>query len=203
MQFPNLLWTFFLPCSCHADFDSALAAFAILRLCCDFLGLWRARRDPNSRPPCVDGSQLARKNFTFPHCWSVRPCVRPVDAVHMTAGHNALRGSGPDQFPAFDNAWGRWVVLTAGSTGSALRAVRPPNLHITPSTRRDRFTPQVRRVLCNARPWPSWPRPFWRSCSRARWRRLWSVGALTMLRATAGVWSRGSWRNGSRRARPP
>src|SRR5271165_5042056 len=30
-----------------------------------------------------------------------------------------------------------WVVLIAGSTGSALRAVRPPNLHITPDTRRD------------------------------------------------------------------
>jgi hypothetical protein len=28
--------------------------------------------------------------------------------------------------------WHNWVVLTAGSTGSALRAVRPPNLHITP-----------------------------------------------------------------------
>src|SRR3974390_1551154 len=28
--------------------------------------------------------------------------------------------------------WHKWVVLTAGSTGSALRAVRPPNLHITP-----------------------------------------------------------------------
>src|SRR6516165_11553741 len=28
--------------------------------------------------------------------------------------------------------WHQWVVLTAGSTGSALRAVRPPNLHITP-----------------------------------------------------------------------
>src|SRR5712672_141205 len=27
--------------------------------------------------------------------WSVQPCVRPVDAVHMTAGHNALRGSMP------------------------------------------------------------------------------------------------------------
>ena len=27
---------------------------------------------------------------------------------------------------------GTWVVLIAGSTGSALRAVRPPNLHITP-----------------------------------------------------------------------
>src|SRR5712671_5920942 len=37
--------------------------------------------------------------------WSVRPCVRPLDAVHTTAGHNALRGSGPGQKPAFDNAW--------------------------------------------------------------------------------------------------
>src|ERR1035438_5889737 len=30
-----------------------------------------------------------------------------------------------------------WVVLIAGSTGSALRAVRPPNRHITPVARRD------------------------------------------------------------------
>ena len=36
--------------------------------------------------------------------WSVRPCVRPVSAVHMTAGHNALRGSGPGHNHAFDNA---------------------------------------------------------------------------------------------------
>ena len=37
--------------------------------------------------------------------WSVQPCVRPLDAsVHMTAGHNALRESGPDQKLAFDNA---------------------------------------------------------------------------------------------------
>src|ERR1700733_3317711 len=28
--------------------------------------------------------------------------------------------------------WPKWVVLIAGSTGSALRAVRPPNLRITP-----------------------------------------------------------------------
>src|SRR5437588_2366764 len=28
--------------------------------------------------------------------------------------------------------WLMWVVLIAGSTGSALRAVRPPNLHVTP-----------------------------------------------------------------------
>src|SRR5436190_11830583 len=33
--------------------------------------------------------------------------------------------------------WPKWVVLIDGSTGSALRAVRPPNLHITPDIRRD------------------------------------------------------------------
>src|SRR6188768_1206036 len=33
--------------------------------------------------------------------------------------------------------WHMWVVPIAGSTGSALRAVRPPNLHITPDVRRD------------------------------------------------------------------
>src|SRR5471030_660299 len=69
--------------------------------------------------------------------WSVQPCVRPINAVHMTAGHNALRGSGPDQQLAFKMLWHEWVVLIAGSTGSALRAVRPPNLHITPVPRRD------------------------------------------------------------------
>src|SRR5262245_15038313 len=53
--------------------------------------------------PCVDGSELARPFFTFAG-WSVQPCVRPVCAVHMTAGHNALRGSGPGQKRAFDNA---------------------------------------------------------------------------------------------------
>ena len=53
--------------------------------------------------PCVDGSELARRIFTS-QTWSVQPCVRPLDAVHMTAGHNALRGSGPGQNRAFENA---------------------------------------------------------------------------------------------------
>jgi hypothetical protein len=53
--------------------------------------------------PCVDGSELARKIFTS-QAWSVQPCVRPLGAVHMTAGHNALRGSGPGQKPAFEDA---------------------------------------------------------------------------------------------------
>ena len=34
--------------------------------------------------------------------WSWQPCVRPVSAVHVTAGHNALRGSGPGHKRAFD-----------------------------------------------------------------------------------------------------
>ena len=52
--------------------------------------------------PCVDGSELARTFFT--PAGSVQPCVRPFDAVHMTAGHTALRGSGPGQNRAFKDA---------------------------------------------------------------------------------------------------
>jgi hypothetical protein len=52
---------------------------------------------------CVDGSGLARRSFTL-HRSSVRPCLRLVSAVRMTAGHNALRGSGPGQKRAFDHA---------------------------------------------------------------------------------------------------
>ena len=55
--------------------------------------------------PCVDGSWLASQNFMLRR-WSVQPCVRPVSAVRMTAGHNALRGSGPDQQPAFKGCTG-------------------------------------------------------------------------------------------------
>ena len=33
--------------------------------------------------------------------------------------------------------WHMWVVLIAGSTGTALRAVRPPNLHIRADFGRD------------------------------------------------------------------
>src|SRR5262245_59548101 len=38
----------------------------------------------------------------------------------------------PVKSPHSTMLWHMWVVLIAGSTGSALRAVRPPNLHITP-----------------------------------------------------------------------
>jgi hypothetical protein len=39
--------------------------------------------------------------------WSVQPCVRNLDAVHMSAGHNALRGAGSGQNLAFDSAVAR------------------------------------------------------------------------------------------------
>jgi hypothetical protein len=100
--------------------------------------------------------------------WSVQPCVRPLSAVRMTAGHNALRGSGPGQNLAFEMQWHEWVVLTAGSTGSALRAVRPPNLHITPDSRRDLATVSRRPGNCTARPEPSVPRPFGQAYWQAR-----------------------------------
>jgi hypothetical protein len=61
--------------------------------------------------------------------WSVQPCVRPLGAVHMTAGHNALRGSGPGQFPAFENA-----MAQVGCPDRRIDrlCVTSPNLHITP-----------------------------------------------------------------------
>src|ERR1700754_513792 len=44
--------------------------------------------------PCEDGSQLARASSGKQH-WSVQPCVRPLAAVHTTAGqpHLPSRGS--------------------------------------------------------------------------------------------------------------
>src|SRR5260370_13995524 len=53
-----------------------------------------------------------------------------ADQVPVKTSHSTMR-------------WHKWVVLIAGSTGSALRAVRPPNLHITPDVRRD-----LRRGSC-------------------------------------------------------
>src|SRR5215831_10155783 len=129
--------------------------------------------------PCVDGSELARLFFTFAG-WSVQPCVRPVGAVHMTAGHNAVRGSGSGQKPAFEMHWHKWVVLIAGSTGSALRAVGPPNLHITPDVGAISVMPRVRRVPYSDHPWRSWPTPFLRSCLRARPQRPWWAAAPIM-----------------------
>src|SRR5262245_65767490 len=47
-----------------------------------------------------------------------------ADQVPVKSTHSRMR-------------WHLWVVPIAGSTGSALRAVRPPNHHITPDVRCD------------------------------------------------------------------
>jgi hypothetical protein len=86
----------------------------------------------------------------------------------------------PVKSPHSTMQWHMWVVLIAGSTGSALRAVRPPNLHITPNVGAISVTPQVRRVPCSDHPWPSWPTPFLRSCWQVRSRPPWWAAAPTM-----------------------
>src|SRR5262245_45640675 len=72
------------------------------------------------RSPVWDGRQLI---LPAPPSWDL------LMQSGWTAGPDGVRGSGPGQKAAFENAVAHVVVLIAGSTGSALRAVRPPNLH--------------------------------------------------------------------------
>jgi len=44
------------------------------------------------------------RDFGTLQCWSEQPCVRPLNAGHLAAGHNAFRGSGPHHKLAFDCA---------------------------------------------------------------------------------------------------
>jgi hypothetical protein len=115
-----------------------------------------------------NGSTLARTFFALA-VRSEQPCVRPIDAARTAAGHNALRGSGPGQILAFEMRWHWWVVPISGSTGSALRAVGPSNLHITPMIGAISFMPPTRQVPCSARLWPSLPTPCAQSCWRVQW----------------------------------
>jgi hypothetical protein len=86
--------------------------------------------------------------------WSWQPCVRPASAVHMTAGHNALRGSGPGQMPAFDNALAEVgcpdrridrLCITCCSPFPTVASRRMPDAISV--------TPPVRRVPYSARRW--------------------------------------------------
>ena len=100
-------------------------------------------------------------------------------AVHMTAGHNALRGSGPGQKPAFDNALAQVGCPDRRIDRLCIACCSPPNLHIVPDIQRDLVTPLVRRVPYSARPWSSSPIPSGQSCWRARWQRPWWADAPT------------------------
>jgi hypothetical protein len=65
---------------------------------------------------CRCGRLLVGKSKLHAHCWSVQPCVRPVSAVRMTAGHIAIRESGAGQKPALVNvgcpsAWAAQIAI--------------------------------------------------------------------------------------------
>src|SRR5258706_11232186 len=86
--------------------------------------------------PCVDGSPLARAFVTFA-AGSVQPCVRPVCAAHMAAGHNALRGSGPGQKPAFDHALAQVGCPNRRIDRHCITCCSPSQPSITPDFGRD------------------------------------------------------------------
>jgi hypothetical protein len=101
--------------------------------------------------------------------WSEQPCVRRASAVHVTAGHNALRGSGPGQLHAFDNAVARVGCPDRRIDRLCITCCSPfPNVTSRRMPDAISFTPRVRRVACSARPWSSLPMPFGLSCWRAR-----------------------------------
>ena len=100
--------------------------------------------------------------------WSVQPYVRPVCAVHMTAGHNALRGSGPGQNLAFDNALAHVGCPDRRIDRLCITCCSPSQPSHHAGCRHDLVTPPARRVPCSAHPWPSSPMPFLRSCWPAR-----------------------------------
>ena len=66
---------------------------------------------------------------------AIMPCA---DQVPVNSSHSTMR-------------WRKWVVLITRSSHSALRAVRPPNFHITPDIRRDLVYAAARRVPCSVR----------------------------------------------------
>ena len=101
------------------------------------------RADQGVRRKCrlMDGWEGSSINVRCGSVASIWP--RTDDFRHPPINGHRYRASVPsaDQVPVNSThstmRWHKWVVLIAGSTGSALRAVRPPNLHITPVARRD------------------------------------------------------------------
>ena len=136
-------------------------------------------RDVSLRAMC--GRLRVGKGIFTSQAWSVQPCVRPLSAVHMTAGHNALRGSGPGQKLAFDNALALLGCPDRRIDRLCITCCSPlPTFTSRRMVGAISFTPRVRLVLCNVRPWPSSPTPSWRSCLRARWLRpSWVAASAT------------------------
>ena len=90
-------------------------------------------------PLCAMCGRL-RVGKSFLHACRLGRCSHVFGLLVRHTGPLAIMPSA-DQVPIISThstmRWHKWVVLIAGSTGSALRAVCPPNLHITPDIRRD------------------------------------------------------------------
>jgi hypothetical protein len=84
--------------------------------------------------------------------WSEQPCVRPLSAVHRTAGHNALRGSGPGQKHTFEDAVAH---VDCPDRRIDRRCITSQPLRHT-GTSRSRLR-RERRVHCSVRSLPSSP----------------------------------------------
>ena len=129
-------------------------------------------KKPVNKGPCVDGSELARTFFTSAVLVGAAMCSASISAVHVTAGHNALRGSGPGQKDAFDNALAHVGCPDRRIDRLCITCCSPSqHLHITPDARCDLVKPRARLVPYSVRSWPSSPTLSVRSCWRARWRR--------------------------------
>ena len=81
--------------------------------------------DMSALPPCVDGSELAR---TFLNVCSIGRCSHVFGLLARHVGPLAIMPCAdqvPINSPHSRMRAGKWVVLIARSTGSALRAVCP------------------------------------------------------------------------------
>src|SRR6476661_2768050 len=113
-----------------------------------------------------------------------------ADQVPINSPHSTMLG-------------GSWVVLIAGSTGSALRAVRPPNLHITPVVRRDLVYAACEMGSLYRSPLAIMAQTI-RAILLASALAAIFVGALPGKEVTrADVWCHGSWHSECRPARQP
>ena len=83
------------------------------------------------------GRRPVGKGFLHVCSGSVQPCVRPTCAVLMTAGHNALRESGPGQNPAFEHAMAHVGCPDRRIDRHCITCCSPSQLQVTPLCRRD------------------------------------------------------------------
>ena len=91
---------------------------------------------------------------------------------------------------------GKWVVLIARLTGSALRAVRPPNLHITPIVRRDLVYAASATGSLYRSPLTIMAQTIRAILLASAMAATWLAAGPAMPPAKADAWCHGSWHNG-------